>query len=109
MLGVTVGTFKSADGVLPRGAVVTKVNDGSNAQRGGIQTGDIIVEINGTVIAGASELGSCIQSCEENVELRVRVYRVPGMDQAITDDYIDLSKVDVDQGEYLDLTVVLRK
>ena len=88
--------------------MVTEVNDGSNAQRGGIQTGDIIVEINGTVIAGSSELASCIRSCDENAEFRVKVFRVPGMDQAITDGIIDLSKVDVDQGEYMDLTVVLR-
>ena len=94
MLGVTVFTLSNANSVLPNGAVVSQVNDNSNAQRAGIQVGDVIVEINNQKITSSTELVSYIQTCKENDTLTVKVYRAPGMDQAITDKGVDLTNVD---------------
>ena len=112
MLGVTVLTLNNMSDILPNGAVVSQVNDGSNAQRGGIQAGDVIVEINGTTISSSTDLVRYIQSCEENAELTVKVYRAPGMEeaiQAINNGYLDMSGVDKNYSEdyYITLTVVL--
>ena len=109
MLGVTVFTQTNVNDVLPNGAIVSKVNDGSNAQRAGIQVGDVIVEINGTTIGSSTELVSFIQNCAENDTLTVKVYRAPGMDQAITDKGVDLTNVEKEYSAdyYLTLEVVL--
>ena len=109
MLGVTVFTQTNVNDVLPNGAIVSKVNDGSNAQRAGIQVGDVIVEINGTTIGSSTELVSFIQNCTENDTLTVKVYRAPGMDQAITDKGVDLTNVEKEYSTdyYLTLEVVL--
>ena len=109
MLGVTVFTQTNVNDVLPNGAIVSKVNDGSNAQRAGIQVGDVIVEINGTTIGSSTELVSFIQNCAENDTLTVKVYRAPGMDQAITDKGVDLTNVEKEYSTdyYLTLEVVL--
>ena len=109
MLGVTVFTQTNVNDVLPNGAIVSKVNDGSNAQRAGIQVGDVIVEINGTTIGSSTELVSYIQNCAENDTLTVKVYRAPGMDQAITDKGVDLTNVEKEYSAdyYLTLEVVL--
>ena len=106
LLGVHVFTQNTLSGILPNGAIVSQVNDNSNASRGGIQVGDVIVEINGTQISSSSALVSYIQNCKENDTLTVTVYRAPGMDQAITERGVDLSKVD-SNGSYITLTVIL--
>ena len=109
MLGVTVFTLNNASDILPNGAVISQVNSNSNAQRGGLQVGDVIVEVNGQKISSSSDLVAFIQSCEENDTLNVKVYRAPGMDQAITDQGVDLTNVEKEYSEsyYIDLTVTL--
>ena len=110
MLGVTISTTPySLTDVLPNGAIVMQVNDNSNAKRGGIQVGDVIVEVNGTKVSSSSELKSYIQDCKENDTLQIKVYRAPGMDKAISDEGIDLSGVDREYSEsyYITLNVTL--
>ena len=109
MLGVTVFTQSNVSDVLPNGAIVSNVNDNSNAKRGGIQVGDVIVEVNGTMISSSTDLVNFIQNCKENDTLTVKVYRAPGMDQAITDRGLDLTNVEREYSEdyYITLTVVL--
>ena len=109
MLGVTVFTLTNVSDILPNGAVVSQVNANSNAQRGGIQVGDVIVEVNGQTISSSTELVSFIKNCKENDTLTVKVYRAPGMDQAITDKGVDLSGVEKDYSEsyYKTLEVTL--
>ena len=110
MLGVTISTTPySLTDVLPNGAIVMQVNDNSNAKRGGIQVGDVIVEVNGTKVSSSSELKSYIQDCKENDTLQIKAYRAPGMDKAISDEGIDLSGVDREYSEsyYITLNVTL--
>ncbi len=109
MLGVTVFTQLNVSDVLPNGAIVSQVNDNSNAKRGGIQVGDVIVEVNDTQITSSTDLVNFIQNCKENDSLTVKVYRAPGMDQAITDQGIDFTNVEKEYSAdyYITLTVVL--
>ena len=109
MLGVTIFSLSNANDVLPNGAIVSKVNENSNAQRGGIQVGDVIVEVNGTQIQSSKQLTSFIQTCKENDVLTIKVYRAPGMDKAITAQGIDLTGVEKKYSEdyYITLTVTL--
>ena len=108
MLGVTIFSVNS-NGILPNGAIVREVSDNSNAQRGGIEVGDIIVEINGTKIASSNELSSYIRTCSENDELTVKVYRLPGLKDHFTDRGIDLEGLDTEGKDeyYHTLTVTL--
>ena len=106
MLGVTVTTMSSsAREKLPQGALVTKVEDSSNAQRGGILPGDIIVEVNETVITSNSQLVSVIQSLNEGDEIKVKVFRAEGLADQLDASSLDLSKIG--DGEYIDLTVTM--
>ncbi len=106
MLGVTVTTVSNSNGTLPNGALVIEVNDNSNASRAGIQKGDVIVSVDNTIISSSSELVSCIQNYAEGDTMTVKLYRAPGMDEAIQEDHIDLSNVS--EGDYITLTVTLR-
>ena len=105
MLGVTVTTVNS-NGILPNGALVMEVNDNSNASRAGILKGDVIVSVDDTVISSSSQLVSTIQKYAEGDTMTVKIYRAPGMEQAIQEDRIDLSEVG--EGDYITVTVTLR-
>ena len=105
LLGVRVTTVSGANAVLPDGALVISVEEDSNASRAGIQAGDVIVSVDDTVISSSNALVSCIQNYNEGAELKIRIYRAPGMADAIQTDRIDLSTVG--EGEYIDLTVTL--
>ena len=106
MLGVTVTTVSNSNGVLPNGALVIEVSDNSNASRAGIQKGDVIVSVDDTVISSSSQLVSTIQKYAEGDTMSVKIYRAPGMDNAIQEDRIDLSEVG--EGDYITVTVTLR-
>lgn len=103
-LGVTISTQTSSD-KLPQGALVRKVDANSNAANGGIQPGDVIVEVNGTVVSSTSELKSIISSCKEGDSITVKVFRAEGMAEQAESNSLDLTKVG--DGEYIDLTVTM--
>ncbi len=107
MLGVTVSTISYGDGSIPQGAFVREVSKNSNAERGGIQVGDIIVEVNEEVISQNNQLVNVIKSYKENDVLQVKVYRAKGLSDFAKKDGIDFSEVE--EGEYVDLEVELKK
>ena len=104
-LGVTVQNMNSSNyavsnGILPTGAYVAEVESGSPAEKAGIQKGDIIVDVDGTVIKDITSLTSYLQTKQEGDQVAVKVYRVEGgLDNA--ESYDDL------KGDYVDLTVTL--
>lgn len=104
-LGVTVQNMNSSNyavsnGILPTGAYVAEVESGSPAEKAGIQKGDIIVDVDGTVIKDITSLTSYLQTKQEGDQVTVKVYRVEGgLDNA--ESYDDL------KGDYVDLTVTL--
>ena len=104
-LGVTVTNMNSshyavANGLLPKGAYIVTVEEGSPAEKAGIQVADIVVEIEGEVISDTTQMTSNLQKRNVGDVVNVKVYRVPG----------GLDKVDgndIPEGEYIDLKVEL--
>ena len=87
-------------GQLPNGAYVTEVEPNSPAEQAGIQVGDIIVDVNNTVITSTNQLTSIIQGMQAGDELQVKFYRVPGIED------LD-ANADIPDGEYINTVVVL--
>ena len=104
-IGVTVTNMNTshyavANGLLPTGAYITEVEAGSPAEQAGIQVGDIVVEIDGTIISNTTGMTSLLQSKQAGDVVNVKVYRVEG----------GLNNVqgnDIPDGDYIDLTVTL--
>ena len=74
-LGVTVTTLNDTDGVLPNGAYIVSVEAGSPADKAGLKGGDILVEVNGNVIASSSELMNALEGSKEGDTVTVTVWR----------------------------------
>ncbi|MBR6753862.1 MAG: trypsin-like peptidase domain-containing protein [Clostridia bacterium] len=107
-LGVTVSSIISsqARGLLPAGALVRAVDEGSPAAQGGVKPGDIIVEVNGVITASSDAVIAQVQGHNEGDTLKLKVYRDQGVADQINSATIDLTKVG--DGEYIELTVILR-
>ena len=106
-LGVTITTlFTDSRGALPQGAFVRKVEAGSPAEQAGILPGDIIVEMDGDLIADSSALTEKLKGYQEGDSVQVKVYRADGLREQAEERYIDIAKVS--EGDYQDLTVVLK-
>ena len=67
-----------------------------------IRRGDIIVDVDDTVITSISQLQSIIAKHGEGDTLAVKVYRVPGLADIASD-----SSATIPDGEYIDLKVTL--
>ena len=107
-LGVTVSSIISsqARGLLPAGALVRTVDEGSPAAQGGVKPGDIIVEVNGVITASSDAVIAQVQGHNEGDTMKLKVYRDQGVADQINSATIDLTKVG--DGEYIELTVILR-
>ena len=57
------------------GAYVDSVMENSPAEKAGIQSGDIIVSVNGNVVSTASEVTSEITACEVGQEIEIGIIR----------------------------------
>lgn len=66
----------------PEGIYVKELKSGAPAEKGGIHTGDIIVEFNGQTVYTMEELQKVIANCKEGDKVKVVVYR-----QGITGSY----------------------
>ena len=71
---------------LPAGAAVKSVNEGSPAEKAGLQVNDIITAANGTEISSSEQLVDMVSNLYDGAELKLSVYR---------------------QGEELELTVTV--
>lgn len=105
-IGVTVtnatnfSSYAVQEGIIPNGAYVTDVEDGSPADKAGIQKGDIIVQADGTVITSTSQLISILQAKNVGDNAQIKLYRSEGIADATSID-------DIKDGEYKDVTVTL--
>ena len=61
-----------------RGAVVASVSDGSPADEGGIQAGDVVVEFDGEAVRGARQLSRLVQETPEGRPVGITVRRDGG-------------------------------
>jgi serine protease Do len=105
-LGVTVAGIDQnnnaavAAGKLPAGVYVSNVEDNSPAKNAGIQADDIIVEIDGQRMITTDEMITYLSSKKEGDIVKVKVYRVPGIQ--------NFGSVDeIPKGDYQDFDVTL--
>ena len=89
-------------GVLPRGCIVLESEAGSPAEAAGIQVGDIIVEVDGTVITSTASLQQIIIAHDAGDTLQVKIYRAEN--NPLEAQYIS----EIGEGEYIDLEVTLQ-
>jgi len=104
-IGVTVANlnpklYAVANGILPNGAYITEVEAGSPAEKAGLVAGDIVVEIDGTVVKSTTEMINLLQNKQAGDTANVKVYRVEGLNDMETFD-------DIPEGEYMDMVVEL--
>lgn len=106
-MGVTVTTLPGSNnavsqGILPRGAFVTEVDEGSPAEKAGIQAGDIIVEVDGVIVSSSDELVAQVKNGKraEGDTITIKLYRA---ENVLTAQYIN----EIGEGEYIDVEVVL--
>ena len=104
-LGVTIADVNTSSraamlGQIPDGVFITNVEENSPAEKGGMEVGDIVVEINGVIITSTSGLQSEISRYKTGDTLKIKVYRAPGI--------LDISgNQNAPDGEYVDLEVTL--
>ena len=91
---------------LPTGALIRTVDELSPAAEGGIQVGDIIVEIDGTVINTQNALTDKLAGYKTGDTITVKVYRDDAFASQMGQNQWDMT--DVGNGNYVDLTVTLR-
>jgi serine protease Do len=75
LYGDTLSTFYQHYYRLPAGLYVTAVETGSDAQKKGIEQGDIIISIDDNRITSMEELKSYLYNCEVGQKVNVIVYR----------------------------------
>ena len=106
-LGVTYTFISNATQYgLPTGALIRSVDELSPASEGGIQAGDIIVEIDGTVINAQNALTDKLAEYKTGDTITVKVYRDDAFASQMNQTRWDMT--DVGNGSYIDLTVTLR-
>lgn len=107
-LGIVVTTLVTDyDRVLPQGALVRSVDAGSPAEAAGLQAGDIIVEVNGEVIASSNELTEKLKGFQEGDSVTLKVYRDTDLQEQLKQDYIDYSALGKNY-DWVETTVQLK-
>ena len=104
-LGVSVSNMNTshyavAQGLLPKGAYINEVEAGSPAEKAGIQVGDIVVEIDGSIISNTTQMTSYLQSKRAGDVVKIKIYRVDG-------GLNNVEGSDIPNGEYIDLEATL--
>ncbi len=104
-IGVTVANLNTnlaavANGDLPNGAYITEVEAGSPAEKAGLVAGDIVVEIDGTIIKNTTEMINILQNKQAGDTVNMKVYRVEGLNEMETFE-------EIPEGQYIDLVAEL--
>ncbi len=103
-MGITMKNLANSTalrkGLIPKGVYVAEVEANSPAEKAGMQVGDIIVDVNDTVITSTTELSEKVGEYGVGDTLRIKVYRVEGLANYSGND-------DIPDGEYIDMDVTL--
>ena len=104
-MGVSIANVNTSSraammGQIPDGVFITAVEAGSPAEKAGLVAGDIIVEVNETVVTDTDQLIDLVGQYKAGDALNVKVYRAEGL--------LDLTaNEDAPDGEYVDVMVTL--
>lgn len=104
-MGITITNINTSSaavssGQLPNGVYVTGVDEQGPAAAAGMKAGDIIVDIDDTVITNVSQMQAILAEHVAGDTLKVKVYRAPGLDAPD-------NLTEIPDGEYVDLEVSL--
>ncbi len=97
-MGLSVTDTGNTNGRWPQGVLIREVEEGSPAEKAGLQVGDIMVEVNGQVISSFDEEKAIIESLQEGDEVAVKVFRADKLENGLPA---------TTEGKYVDLTVTL--
>ena len=87
-------------GQIPDGVFITEVEKDGPADKAGLQAGDIIVDVEDTIITDTEQLIALVGKYKAGDVLQVKVYRVEGI--------LDLTaNEDAPEGEYVDAEITL--
>ncbi len=105
-IGVTVGDLNTnnpavSNGLVPIGAYIKEIEEGSPAEQAGLKVSDIVVEVDGNIVNGSKQMVSALKSKNVGDTAVLKVYRVKGSLESI-EDYNEIP-----EGEYIDITVEL--
>ncbi|MBQ4580983.1 MAG: trypsin-like peptidase domain-containing protein [Clostridia bacterium] len=104
-LGVTIADVNMSSraaslGQIPDGVFITEVEEGSPAEKAGLIAGDIIVDVNDTIITDDQQLITLVGQYNAGDVLHIKVYRAEGLlERSATQD--------APEGEYIDVEVTL--
>ena len=104
-LGVTIADVNTSSraaqlGQIPDGVFITEVEKNSPAEQSGLLAGDIIVDVNDTVITDDQQLIQLVGQYKAGDKLTIKVYRAEGL--------LDMTaNQDAPEGEYIDVEVTL--
>ena len=100
------------NGLLPLGVLVKEVEANSPAEQGGIQAGDIIVELDDQVITTMTQLQNGLAGHQEGDTVKIKVFREEGLAEQVnaqsSTSGLRIDPNQIGEGEYLDLTITLR-
>ena len=104
-LGVSIANVNASSraarlGQIPDGVFLTEIEKDGPADKAGLVAGDIVVEVDGTVITDTDQLKSIIGQHKAGDTLQVKVYRAEGLLDRNANE-------DAPEGEYVDVEVTL--
>lgn len=103
--GVSVANVNSSSraamlGQIPDGVFITEVEADGPADKAGLLAGDIIVEVNETIITEVEQYRQIVAKCKEGDVLQIKVYRAEGL-LSLT------ANQDAPDGEYVDVELTV--
>ena len=104
-MGISIANVNSSSraarlGQIPDGVFITDVEAGSPAEKAGLLSGDIIVEVEDTIITDTEELIALVGQYKAGDTLQVKVYRAEGLLERSANE-------DAPDGEYVDVEITL--
>ncbi len=109
-IGVEIATLNPSSpfmiqGILPKGAYVTKVEAGSPADQAGFKVGDIIVEAAGNIVDSSTSLVDQLAEYKAGDKVEFKYFRAEGLDAIVSGE----AEADtLGEGEYVTVTVELK-
>lgn len=105
-LGVSVHAITNTndyfvyEGALPGGIMIDEVHKNSPAEAAGLQTYDIIVEVDGNIATSTTVITQALSSHQIGETMKVKIYRVENYENA-------QSISDLGEGQYIDFEIEL--